>query len=94
MNASAETIRFTATDVTGTHTVEATDVQPTLSAGAVARSIAAKFGLPGDVPWALRSDSTSAYLDEDVAIGDQIESDTRITIFPRTHLGGRVRRDR
>jgi hypothetical protein len=91
MNAAAETIRFTATDVTGTHTVEATDVQRTLPAGAVARSIADKFGLPGDVPWALRSDSTSAYLDEDVAIGDQIESDSRITIFPRTHLGGRVR---
>ena len=89
MTALAETLRFTATDVTGTYTVEATDVQRSLPAGAVARSIASRFGLPDDVPWALRSDSTSAYLDDDVAIGDQIESDTNITIFPRTHLGGR-----
>ncbi len=92
MNATAETLRFTATDVTGTHTVEAADVQRALPAGAVARAIADKIGLPRDVPWALRSDSTSAFLDEDVAIGDQIESDTRLTIFPKTHLGGHGRR--
>lgn len=89
MTALAETLRFTATDVTGTHTVEAIDVQPSLPAGALARSIASRIGLPDDVPWALRSDSTSAYLDDDVAIGDQIETDTNVTIFPRTHLGGR-----
>ncbi len=89
MKALADTLRFTATDVTGTHTVAATDVQRSLPAGAVARSIASRIGLPDDVPWALRSDATSAYLDDDVAIGDQIENDTNITIFPRTHLGGR-----
>ena len=89
MNAPAETLRFTATDVTGTHTVAATDVERSLPAGAVARSIANRIGLPDDVPWALRSDSTSAHLIDDVAIGDQIESDTNLTIFPRTHLGGR-----
>ena len=89
MTALAKTIRFTATDVTGTHTVEVTDVEPSLPAGAIARSIASRIGLPDDVPLALRSDSSSAYLEDDVAIGDQIESDTNITIFPRTHLGGR-----
>jgi hypothetical protein len=88
MTVLAETLRFTATDVTGTHTVEATDVQRNLPADAVARSIAARMGLPEDTPWGLRSDRTSALLDSDVAIGDQIESDTEITIFPRTHLGG------
>ena len=91
MTALAGTLRFTATDVTGTHTVEATDVQRALPASAVARSIASKMALPDDVPWALRSDRTSVYLDDDVAIGDQIETDTPITIFPRTHLGGRAR---
>lgn len=88
MTAMAATMRFTATDVTGTHTLEATQVQPSLPAGAVARSVAEKLGLPMDVPWALRSDTTSAHLDDGVAIGDQIESDSRVTIFPRTHLGG------
>ena len=88
MTALAQTVRFTATDVTGTHTVEATDVQWDLPAGAVARSIASKMALPGGTPWGLRSDRTSTLLDDDVAIGDQIDTDTEITIFPRTHLGG------
>ncbi len=93
MTALAETLRFTATDVTGTHTIEATDVQRDLPAGAVARSIASKMALPDGTPWGLRSDRTSTLLDEDVAIGDQIDNDTEITIFPRTHLGGLTRSD-
>ena len=93
MTALAETLRFTASDVTGTHTIEAIDVQRDLPAGAVARSIASKMALPEDTPWGLRSDRTSALLDEDVAIGDQIEPGTEITIFPRTHLGGLTRSD-
>jgi hypothetical protein len=90
MRALAETMSFTAVDVTGTHVVEATDVQRNLPAGAIARSLASKMALPDDVPWALRS-QTSVQLDDDVAIGDQIDTDTEITIFPRTHLGGRMR---
>jgi hypothetical protein len=90
MRALAETIGFTAVDVTGTNVVEATGVQPSLPAGAIARSLASKMDLPGDVPWGLRSQS-SVHLDEDVAIGDQIETGSQITIFPRTHLGGRGR---
>ena len=93
MTALAQTLRFTATDVTGTHTITATDVQRDLPAGAVARSIASKMALPDDTPWGLRSDWSSTLLDEDVAIGDQIENDTQITIFPRTHLGGGMRSD-
>ena len=88
MSQTAKTLSFRATDVTGTLSVEATDVESTLPAGAVARSIASKMALPDDVPWSLRSDRSSTYLDDDVALGDQIESDTEITIFPRTHLGG------
>jgi hypothetical protein len=87
----AESIRFTATDVTGTQTVEATDVQWDLPAGTIARSLASKMALPDDTPWGLRSNRTSTVLDDDVAIGDQIESDTEITIFPRSHLGGQAR---
>ena len=69
---------------------EATDVQWDLPAGTIARSIAAKMALPDDAPWGLRSDRTSTVLDDDIAIGDQIESESEITIFPRSHLGGRV----
>ncbi len=88
MSGLSETLSFSVQDVTGTHTLEASDVQSTLPAGAVARSIAEKLGLPQDVPWALRSDQTSASLVDDVAIGDQIETNSSTTLFPRTHLGG------
>ena len=88
-----ETLRFQATDVTGTKTIAATDVQRDLPAGAVALSIASKMSLPTDVPWGLRSDSTSVYLDDDIAIGDQIENDTEVVIFPRSHLGAGSREE-
>jgi len=88
MSLNAATLNFRATDVTGMHAVEVTEVPRDLPAGAVARSLAARMSLPDDVPWALRSDSSSAYLTDDVAIGDQIETDTDVTVFPRSHLGG------
>lgn len=88
MSGVANTIRFSVQDVTGTMTLEASDVQATLPAGAVARSVASKMGLPQDVPWALRSDRTSVYLDDEVAIGDQIDSEGSMSIVPLTHLGG------
>lgn len=88
MSRLAETLRFTATDVTGTLTIDASEVDRSLPAGAVARSVASRMSLPADVPWALRSDVSSAQLADDVAIGDQIDTDSSLTIFPRTHLGG------
>jgi hypothetical protein len=78
---------FEATDVTGTHTVTATNVQPSLPAGAVANALAHRMALPTNVPWALRDDATSAFLDDNVAIGDQIITDARLTVTPKTHLG-------
>ena len=81
------TLRFRATDVTGTHTLEAHHVEKSLPAGAVARALARRMLLPDNVPWALRDDQTSVYLDQDVAIGDQIEPGADVTITPKTHLG-------
>jgi hypothetical protein len=80
-------LSFEATDVTGTHTVSADDVQPTLPAGIVARALASRMALPANVPWVLRNDATSEFLKDDVAIGDQVRPDTRLTITPKTHLG-------
>jgi hypothetical protein len=45
------------------------------------------MSLPSDVPWALRDDATSAFLDDGVAIGDQIRTHARLTVTPKTHLG-------
>jgi hypothetical protein len=78
---------FEAADVTGTHLIDARDVQRGTPAGAVAQALAARMDLPQNVPWALRDDRTGSYLDEHRAIGDQIESDARLTLHPKTHLG-------
>ena len=78
---------FEATDVTETHKVVATDVQPDLPAGAVASALASRMSLPTDVPWGLRDNRTSAFLDDNVAIGDQILTDASLTVTPKTHLG-------
>jgi hypothetical protein len=81
--------RFEAADVTGTHVVDVRDMQRGTPASAVARALAARMDLPQDVPWMLREDRTGNYLDEQRAIGDQIESDSHLTLAPRSHLGAR-----
>jgi hypothetical protein len=82
-----DTFSFEASDVTGTQTVVASDVQRILPAGAVARSLAAWMKLPDNVPWALRDESTSAFLDEERPIGEQIQPGAKVTVTPKTHLG-------
>jgi hypothetical protein len=82
-----DTFSFEASDVTGTQTVVASDVQRALPAGAVARSLAAWMKLPDNVPWSLRDESTSAFLDEERPIGEQIQPGAKVTVTPKTHLG-------
>ena len=79
--------RFLATDVTGVHEIEVDDLQPNLPAGAVAQALASRMSLPADVPWTIRDQATSVYLDDEVAIGKQVNSDATLTITPKTHLG-------
>jgi hypothetical protein len=82
-----EVLSFEAGDVTGTHSVIANDVQRTLPAGMVAKALAARMSLPQNVPWALRNESTSAFLDDDKPIGDQLAPGAKVTLTPKTHLG-------
>jgi hypothetical protein len=82
-----DSFSFEASDVTGTHQVVANDVQGALPAGAVARALAARMALPENVPWALRDDSTSAFLEDDKPIGQQLQRGARVTVTPKTHLG-------
>ena len=79
---------FLATNVTGTRSVPI-EVDGRLSARAVTDSIADRMALPDDVAWALRDDDSSAYLDDGQPIGAQIGPGSRVTITPKTHLGGR-----
>jgi len=84
---AAATFSFEATDVTGMHRVVASEVQRALPAGAVAKALAVRMSLPENVPWALRDESTSAFLDDDKPIGEQIELGAKVTVTPKTHLG-------
>ena len=78
---------FRASDITGTHVSEVTDVDPGVSVAIAAKSLAARMELPANVPWALRDDRTGNYLDDQRSLGEQIESDAQLTMVPKTHLG-------
>ena len=76
-----------ASDITGTHFLEDQPVPRTTPAGELARTLAAQMSLPTNVPWSLRSDAGD-FLEDSVAIGDQVEAGARVTVTPKTHLGG------
>jgi hypothetical protein len=86
--ASSEMLAFRAANVTGTQEIPV-EFGRNLSARAVTDSIAHRMSLPDDVPWTLRDDDSSAYIDEERPIGDQIEPGARLTITPKTHLAAR-----
>ena len=73
-------------DVTGTHSVVANDVQHSLPAGAVARTVANQFSLPDNVPWSLHDDR-GAFLDDEAPIGEQVTTGAKLWVSPKTHLG-------
>ena len=80
-------IRFHAQSVTGHEGIEVS-FQRSTPADAVAQSLAEMLGMPTDVPWAIRNDESSAYLDGQ-PIGTQLEPGARVTVTPKTHLGSR-----
>ena len=82
----ADTLSFTATDVTQTRDLTAV-FQRSAPVRSVTRALAQRMALPANVPWALRHDRTSEYLDEDRPIGGQIATGERVTMTPKAHLG-------
>ena len=87
---SAESmIRFHAHGVTGTDAIEV-QFQRSAPVDAVALSLAEMMAMPTDIPWGLRDDGSSVYLD-DRPIGDQIQPGAAISLTPKTHLGGGMR---
>ncbi len=83
---SATTIRFEATDVTGTHTAVA-HVQRSLPTEAVVDSLVKQMTMPENVPYGLRDDTTGRFLDDATPIGEQLTPESRTTLTPKTHLG-------
>ncbi len=86
-NVSPEVVSFHAATVSGSQEIPI-EIERKLSVRAVTDSIATRMGLPQDVAWSLRDDGSSAYLDENRPIGEQIEPGARVSVTPRTHLGG------
>lgn len=86
-NEGVATLDFEATDVTGSVAYQARGMRPGTPVSTVAAALASRMQLPADVPWTLRSDRTGALLDEDIPIGDQIESGSRVVMTPKSHLG-------
>ncbi len=83
-------VRLKIRDITSTHEAEL-EIDPTLRVGAVAQTAASRMSLPADTSWALRDDTTAAFLDDDASIGDAVgvNGDTVVylTATPRAHLG-------
>jgi len=84
---SNEALSFLVSTVTGSQEIEV-EFTSELSARSVTDSIAHRFALPSDVPWQLRDDGSSAYLDDDRSIGEQVEKGAHLTVSPKSHLGG------
>ena len=86
------TMRLRVRDVTGTNE-SSLDLDPRLTVGAVAESVAASMLLPADTRWSLRDEATAAFLPDDAAIGEAASTDgeavVSLVITPQVHLGGR-----
>ena len=88
--APAMPLNFLASNITGSQSVPF-EFDGGLRVSSITESIADRMALPSDVAWALRDDDSSAYLDDNLPIGSQIRPGSKLTITPKTHLGGRRR---
>lgn len=77
---------FTATDVTGQHTVQVGDVRPDVLTGAVVKALASRMSLPEDTPYSLH-DSQGTMLSDERPIAEQVKPGESLTIVPKAHLG-------
>ncbi len=79
-------IRIRANNVTGTREIEIS-VDPNLRTDDVTGVLIDELMLPDTTTYVMRDEDSSRYLVGDNAIGDEITTDARVTVTPRTHLG-------
>lgn len=82
----SQRLSFQVSTVTGTRSLTA-DVEASAPAETVAKALSAQLSLPENVPWTLRKDESTEYLDEGKEIGSQVEPGEHLTITPKAHLG-------
>ena len=83
----ADPLSFSATDVTGMHTLDFDGVDGHRLTSDVAMSVAELMELPTNVPYALRDDTSARRLAEDTALGSQINPGAKLVVIPKAHLG-------
>jgi hypothetical protein len=83
---SESELEFEVGDVTGTHHVHVSGVQPSLPVGVVAKTLAAQMMLPSNTFWSLHN-GQGAILDEERPIGEQLSPGEKVTLSPKAHLG-------
>ena len=86
-NSVVDPLRFSATDVTGLRRLEFEAVDGHRPAGDVAMSVAAAMDLPTNLPWSLRDQKRARMLEQDSALGGQIDADAELVVIPKSHLG-------
>ena len=77
---------LTAFDVTGNQEVDLEGIDGHRLASDVAQSVAESMELPDDFPWTLRDSGTARMLNDDVALGSQVQSGAEVTLVPKAHL--------
>ena len=82
-----DTLTVEVQNVTRTRSVQAT-FQSSLRADAAAAALAVKLSMPADLPYALRSSKTAGFLDDAKPLGQQLTPGERLTLTPKSHLGG------
>ena len=83
----ADPLSFSATDVTGMHTLDFDGVDGHRLSSDVAMSVAEMMELPTNVPYALRDDTSARMLVEDTPLGSQINPGAKLVVIPKAHLG-------
>jgi hypothetical protein len=77
-------------DVTGVNSAELR-LDPSLRVSAVAEAVANRLALPSDTTWALRSEQTAAFLDNDKSLADALgpgeHTEVALVATPKAHLG-------
>jgi hypothetical protein len=80
-------LSFEVSNITGTRSMIACDIDPTMSTGMVAKALSNEFSLPQNVCWTLRNDDSAEFLDEQREISSQVEPGAHLTLTPKAHLG-------
>lgn len=80
-------ISFSVRDVTDTYEMDYEGCDGHRSAGDVAASIAAEFGMDASKPYALRDTDKLNLLLDDIPLGAQIKTGARLVAIPKPHLG-------